>query len=106
MRTLIPRISHKVVHIPSLASWCPFQRKKTEFEVLVVTVAELIAYMQQCSRSPCSIFPDIAAPAISEFDASEISELALEVGGLVAPTLESLPAPADPGCRLPQCGPQ
>ena len=44
-------------------------------------------------RSPCSIFPDIAAPAISEFDASEISELALEVGGLVAPTLESLPAP-------------
>ena len=26
-------------------------------------------------------------------------ELALEVGGLVAPTLESLPAPADPGCH-------
>ena len=56
-------------------------------------------HLQQCSRSPCSIFPDIAAPAISEFDASEISELALEVGGLVAPTLESLPAPADPGCH-------
>ena len=53
MRTLIPRIYHKVVHLPSVASWCPFERKKTEFEVLIVTVAELIAYTYAAAGAKC-----------------------------------------------------